>query len=155
MGLAAGLALASYWFGYFAFIETTGGRSHATFRTAAVEPKQAALAWIGQQRAAKQRVRVVCRDYWNYWPLAYLAGNDPQIAVLTWNQWRARAADAENAPSAGETWFVEFAGTMGEAETLAILSAAGIQPAKYAIDDYGGRTVLLVIGEAEKSSQKY
>ena len=55
--LAAGLTLG--WFmladcrqHYFRFIEETCGQSHRTFRTAAVEPKRAALDYILQHRVA-------------------------------------------------------------------------------------------------------
>ncbi len=153
LSLAAWLALASFWCGYFEFIETIGGRSHATFRTAATEPKQAALDWIRGHRDARLPAVVVCHEFWNYWPLAYLAADDAQLQVVKWDEWRMHSG-AETL-EAGQTWFVEFAGTGAEAEALAALESDGTRPVRHVVRDYGGREVLTVIGPVEKSSQNY
>ena len=153
LSLAAWLTLAGFWCGYIEFIGTTGGRSHATFRTAPVEPKQAALAWIRGHRRAQQPATVVCREYWNYWPLAYLAGADANLRVMTWDDWQAAGGPATLA--AGQTWFVDFAGAAGEAETLAALEHAGVRLEKLAIVGYGGGEILSVTGPVEKTSQNY
>ena len=48
--LAGWPLLADFHAHYFRFIEQTGGQAHLTFRTAAVEPKQAALQYILEER---------------------------------------------------------------------------------------------------------
>ena len=93
---------------YFRFIEGTGGQAHATFRTAAVEPKQAALQAILEQSGG--RAWIVCSEWWNRWPMRYLALTqrglcvpEPEVVV---------ASDAyRRALAQGRVWFVEFCGT--------------------------------------------
>jgi 4-amino-4-deoxy-L-arabinose transferase-like glycosyltransferase len=62
-------------------------RSHPTFRTAGVEPKRRALAWILRDRARLPDpagpTRVLAEDWWLYWPLEFLASSGEAVAV-TW-----------------------------------------------------------------------
>jgi hypothetical protein len=83
--LVAGLTLG--WFTladcrqhYFRFIEQTGGQAHRTFRTAAIEPKRAALDYILQHRTAGT-TWIVTDEYWSFWPLRYLAMAESEVGV--------------------------------------------------------------------------
>jgi hypothetical protein len=66
---------------YFGPLRETGGSSHLTFRTAAVEPKQQVLerALAGVPPGA--RLSLLAEDWWLYWPLRYLAAARPQVSV--------------------------------------------------------------------------
>ena len=83
---AALILLACGWLGvfslrYFGRILTTGGQSHVAFRTAAVEPKQAAWDWIVAHRAGRP-IQVEADSWWTYWPLAYLSAADPTARIV-------------------------------------------------------------------------
>lgn len=154
LSVAAWLLPVSFYFGYFAFIERTGGRSHMTFRTAAVEPKLQALHAILERRQGTEMTRIVCREWWNYWPLEYLARGQDNVQVLTWDQWQD-AARSPDTPQVENTWFVEFAGTPSEVEVLGQLERAGLKVRSQAIYDYAHNKLLSIIGPAEKFSRNY
>ena len=145
---------ASFYAGYFDFVQRTGGHSHLTFRTATVEPKLSAFRYVLEHRAAATLTRIICHEWWNYWPLEYLALSDGNIQVFMWDQWLAQA----RTPAGTEhenTWFVEFSDSAGEAEVLARCDAAGLKAERKTICDYAGRALLSVIGTVEKLSQNY
>jgi hypothetical protein len=151
LALAAWLWPASFYVNYFQCFLETGGLSHYTFRTAAVEPKQAALRYILEHRRAGHSARVICRQWWNYWPVDYLAFREPHMRVWTWDEWRRSGREIIDR-DAEETWFIEFAATEDELETLRLVRAAGRMPRKHVILDYARRPVIVVIG-AEKVFQ--
>lgn len=97
---------------YFAFIHRTGGESQETFRTASVEPKQAALDTVLAHRAANRTTRVVVGEWWNYWPLAYLASGQSDVFVV-WNESEIANGTSASVHTAGATdlWFVDYAGS--------------------------------------------
>jgi hypothetical protein len=125
---AAVLALAAAWFvladfhqHYFRFIEQTGGRAHRTFRTAAIEPKRAALDYILQHRTPGA-TWIVADEYWSRWPLRYLALGDRDVHVV--------GRDSNVARAAGPVWHVRFCdGEGGRGQKIL---------------DYAGRPVLCV-----------
>jgi hypothetical protein len=78
--LAGWLLLADFHAHYFQFIVRTGGAAHQTFRTAAEEPKQTAMDLIARDGA--ERARVLCSEYWLYWPLRYYAAPHRGIEVV-------------------------------------------------------------------------
>jgi hypothetical protein len=78
---AAWLVLADFDRHYFQFIERTGGESHRAFRTAATEPKQAALDYIRAASPGGQAIVIVADEWWTYWPLRYLALADSSVHV--------------------------------------------------------------------------
>jgi len=80
--LVALLLLADCQAHYFDFIERTGGRAHPTFRTAAVEPKLAALQLVGRHRQPGA-TWIVTSEYWNELPLRYLAWHEPDLCIVT------------------------------------------------------------------------
>jgi 4-amino-4-deoxy-L-arabinose transferase-like glycosyltransferase len=96
-----GLVLAGCWGFLLAFkvsyldtLRATGGDSHLTFRTAAIEPKQQALRIILDEVARSGSVQtrkrgdrqavipVVAENWWLYWPIQFLAGRNREIKVM-------------------------------------------------------------------------
>jgi hypothetical protein len=108
MGLAIGaLMLASFYQNYFAIFERTGGTSHPTFRTAAVEPKVAAFRLIAAQASDERRGRIRSAEWWNVLPLRYLAFGNADLDVEEWDE--AHLLSLLAAPSINQQiWFVEF-----------------------------------------------
>lgn len=116
--LSTVLALAIAWamlFGYqvncLDFIRQTGGQSHRTFRTAAIEPKEAALAFIRGNSAAGRNVRIVTSEWWLYWPMRYLAFGDAHRSLRV--EMTPSASDAERMQKLDscrreQLWLVEF-----------------------------------------------
>jgi hypothetical protein len=158
--VALGLALVawlwplSFYWGYFEFIQQTGGRSHVTFRTAAVEPKLEAFRYVLNHRHPNEATEIVCHEWWNYWPLAYLARGEDNVQVLTWDQWRE--ADRVMAPGpAGKTWFIEYAGTTSEHEVVQRWEQDGLTIPRQTICDYGHHELLSILGPAENNSENY
>jgi hypothetical protein len=139
---------------YFQCFLATGGLSHNTFRTAAVEPKQQALEYVLAHRRGDKPARIVCRQWWNYWPVRYLAFHEPQVRVLTWDEY-CHAADNQRRRCAEPTWFVEFAGTEDELETLRVIGPAGKTVRRHTILDYGRRPLIAVLGPVENFSQNH
>jgi hypothetical protein len=154
MAAMAWLWPASFYWGYFEFIEQTGGRSHLTFRAAAVEPKLQAFHLILDGCEKTREVRIVCHDWWNYWPLAYLAYGDSDVQVLTWDEWQSTASESELAQP-GSTWFVEFAGTQREHELNRRLMETNLKVPRDVICDYAGRDLLSVTGPLDNSFKNY
>lgn len=76
-----GSLLLGFYLNYWAPIHATGGRAHYAFRTAHIEPKQQALAFLAQNRTASQPLHIITSDWWNYWPAAYLAYAHPGLTV--------------------------------------------------------------------------
>ncbi len=145
---------ASFYAGYSGFFQRTGGRSHFTFRTAAIEPKLSAFRYVLGHRSAATPTRIVCHEWWNYWPLEYLALADGNIEVLMWDQWQEQAKSGAGTEHEN-TWFVEFSGSAGEADALANCRATGLIVEREMICDYAGQGILSVIGPTEKLSQNY
>ena len=79
--LAAAALLGSFYVNYFRAFATTGGRSHLTYVTAPIEPKQQALIHILGRGAGATRVEIATRQWWLYWPIAYLATPHPTVSV--------------------------------------------------------------------------
>jgi hypothetical protein len=144
---------ATFYLGYFDFIERTGGQSHLTFRTAAVEPKLAALRYIRSHLGGGGSARIVATQWWNYWPIAYLASGDNDIRVLSGQAWQTASPPADDGRTA-ESWYVEFAGSPEEKDLLRRLGQSGKAPGRHVIFDYSGRPVLSVVGPAENPSKK-
>ncbi len=151
LALAAWLWPAGFYVNYFRPFFERGGLSHATFRTGQIDLKQSALRYVLSERTAQQPIEIVCHEWWSYWPLAYLAFHEPDVRVLTSDQWQA--ATAQSSGRAAETWFVEYSGSSGE--RLALRAAAGRKARRHALFDYGCRPTIQVIGPVEKLSGNY
>lgn len=154
---AAILSIVAWWWpgsfalGYFVYFLLTGGTSHPTFRTAEVEPKLQALRLIESSAPVGRSTQVVCQEFWNYWPLAYLAAGDRNVQVLLWDEWLEHRSDAGNVL----TCFVEYAGTAAESRALAAQQCARLTGARHVIYDYAGHPLLSVMGPAENFYQNY
>jgi hypothetical protein len=105
--LGAGL-LATFEANYFAEFDRNGGRSHLTFRTAAVEPKQRAMELIAQKRQPDLPLLIETSEWWLYWPLEYLAYPHKDIKVELRSPDDRRPLDQQACTSL-EAWIVEFA----------------------------------------------
>jgi hypothetical protein len=146
--LAGWLVLADFEVHYFRSIEQTGGQTHLTFRTGAVEPKQAALAYILEQSAANHgqsespQTWIVCSQWWNYWPIRYLAMSHRDVSVARTTE-IADSDDYRRALAEGRVWFVEFCDTEPQRQVESQLATR--TPSRQEFRDYGGRPVLCVL----------
>jgi len=148
--------LISFSLAYFHVVHVTGGLSHRAFRTAAVEPKQAALARIVAERAPDADVELIAREWWLYWPLAYLASGEDRVRVSGLDgPWDASAI-ARQAPrkAAAETWHVEFTNTRAEAMLVYRLQMRGELAAREFITDYAGNPLISLIRERSGGEKK-
>jgi 4-amino-4-deoxy-L-arabinose transferase-like glycosyltransferase len=106
---------------YLDTLSATGGDSHLTFRTASVEPKQQALRIIlddisrpeldlpqggassgvniiSERRRDDQTVStVVAENWWLYQPIRFLAGRNPEIAVMPFEDLASRSPSTTDA----------------------------------------------------------
>ena len=147
--LAGWLLVADYRQHYFAFIEQTGGRSHPTFSTAAVEPKQAALRCVLRHRdiqgpSDRDTTWIVTTEWWNYWPLRYLGMTERNLRVVTPEEVQG-FADYASASRQGRVWYVEFSHSDALRRTQAALAGRKVRQWEFA--DYSGRTVLSLLRE--------
>ncbi|MEX0676101.1 MAG: glycosyltransferase family 39 protein [Pirellulales bacterium] len=151
LAMAAWLFPATFYLGYFDFIERTGGRSHLAFRTAAVEPKLAALRYVSARRKAGRATRIVAGEWWNYWPLAYLAGSANELRVVSGQPWQGET-QTQQPPGSKEsesTWYVEFADSPADQEVLGRAGQSGKRVERHLVCDYSGQPLLSVVGPAE------
>jgi len=169
-----GLAfLADFQVHYFEFFRETGGRAHATFHTGPVEPKEAAVRWIAAQRPpADDHARslsekgsdplplrgltpfrigikpswIVTTEWWNYWPLRYLAADRPGLRVMTWEE-AEQQGGFRTALSEGRVFLVEFSGSPAAERALARAGelSPGIDPCRRLVRGYGEVPVLCVL----------
>jgi hypothetical protein len=154
LSAAAWIFPATFYLGYFDFIERTGGSAHVTFRTGPVEPKLAAFRYIAERRSPARRAQIVAGEWWNYWPLAYLAGGSEGIDVTAGQPWeRQRAEPATRGVE--ETWYVEFADTAAERAVLRSFEQLGQKAERTVVNDYGGRPLLSIIGPIQQGTGNY
>jgi hypothetical protein len=125
---------------YFDFPERTGGNSHLTFRSGRVEPKQAALASILRRRGVGD-VWIVASQWWNYWPLRYLAADEPGVHVA--GPMGLGTMPPESAIAEGRAWYVEFCDTEGLTRIESRHEGRGL--ARQYFRDFAGRPVLCVL----------
>lgn len=154
LAMAAWLFPATFYLGYFDFIERTGGRSHLAFRTAAVEPKLAAFQYIRGRSGSQQATRVVASEWWNYWPLAYLAGGADEMRVVSGKSWQ-RESQSPQPPRSEQTWYVEFAGSPADDDALRRAAKSGKKVERRVLCDYSGQPLLSIVGPMESFSQNY
>jgi hypothetical protein len=158
---AWGLALCAWLFpitfalGYFDFIEKTGGMSHRAFRTAAVEPKQAALAEILSARDAKEPIAIVASEWWLYWPLQYLTLGETDVRVSGLQEAVDPEAGAEKTDeNRATTWYVEFADSPAEQAILGRLEESNTNFTRQIFVDYAGRPLISLIKPGRKDFAK-
>jgi hypothetical protein len=124
---------------YFRFIRCTGGRSHAAFRTADPEPKQAALGYVLARRNPNEETSLAMSQWWNRLPIQYLAMREKNVRIVDWTSFWPRA-------DRGTVWFIEFAGSPECHELEGRLVAEGIRYDKTVLHDFAGRDLMAVIG---------
>src|SRR4029453_6251320 len=66
---------------YFVPLVFRGGDARAGLRTGAVEPKVAAFDFLVADAGSAEVVEVISDDWYLYWPMRYLAGQDPRFHV--------------------------------------------------------------------------
>jgi hypothetical protein len=142
--LAAAALLVSFHVHYFRAFAITGGRSHLTYVTAPIEPKQQALIHILGRGAGSTRVEIATRQWWLYWPMAYLATQHPTVSVHL-DTSSAPAAALERRARGTTRFFVEFAGTPELAATLRRLEETGQGVTLTTIADAGGLDHLAIV----------
>ncbi len=135
---------------FFAFIYETGGRSHPTFHTANVEPKETAIAYIARQSAqSTDATTIVASQWWNYWPLKYLSyRQDLGIAGKRIDVVQA----AKHCPNT--CWRVEFSDSR-EAAAVRAINRDGIREVESIIGDFSGRPILSIFAPIHPPERNY
>jgi len=159
--------LCGFYCNYFWFFERTGGLSHRTFHTAAAEPKQEALAYVLDRCAPHQPVRLLSGEWWNRWPLEYLATSHENVKVVSATdaalqvefaglcgaaspaRWTGAASGRDEC-----AWFIEFSGSEADAAVARRLAECGIEAGRKQIFDYAGRPLLTIYGPIPQRSPK-
>jgi hypothetical protein len=154
LSAAAWLFPATFYLGYFDFIERTGGNAHPTFRTGSVEPKLAAFQYIVEHRGSDRPARIVAGEWWNYWPLTYLAAGSQGIEVSSGQPWQ-RETKEPLGRSSEDTWHVEFAGSAAETALLQSLQNRGVKAQRRVVNDYSGRPVVSIVGPIQPPTGNY
>jgi hypothetical protein len=142
-GLIAAALLASFYVNYFREFATTGGRAHLTYITAPVEPKQQALARILAAGGGDRPVVIVAREWWLFWPIAYLASPHANVSVT--RNLPPDDPSFREALSEGRVFVVEFAGTAALGTAIDWIRASGLRFTQAAVQDAGGRDVLAIL----------
>lgn len=128
---------------YLGYVAQTGGNSHLTWRTGTVEPKAAALDYVLEHRGSDDETWIVCAQWWNYWPLRYLAMNDPTVRVERWEQAR-HAAELQRAMDEDRLWFVEFWGSPATGHVQSEIFRRKFVSRGIVMTDAGGRPLIEV-----------
>jgi len=145
------LVVANVWSNYFSYMRHTGGNSHLAFRTSTVEPKAAALEYVLNHQHGRQNLTIATHEWWNYWPLKYLASRTANVDVLWWNQLTTPAAVELH--GRGKLWNVEFADSTGELEAKRLFQSFG-EFDRHTVLDPSGRPILTVFGPSDDSRRK-
>jgi len=135
----AWLLLADFRASYFTFVHRTGGESQQTFCTAEVEPKQAAFDLILAAGKTNVPTQIVAGEWWNYWPLAYLATKYPQVSVV-------REPATSHTPC--ERWYVDFSGSEEHLQHRRTLVEQQGEAREQSVLDYAGRPILVLLESA-------
>jgi len=141
--VATGL-LRSFYVNYFVEFATTGGRSHLTYVTATIEPKQQALEHILARSAGPGRVAIATQQWWLAWPIAYLASEHPDVSVSLGLDVERHAGFSETLQN-GRLFFVEFVGTPELAAAIDWIRQRGFRAARSTIRDASGRELLEIL----------
>ncbi len=145
----AWLMLATFGWFYVGQFLSTGGESHLAFRTADVEPKQAALADLVARNKGSKTL-IVAEDWWNYWPLLYLSHDNPQVTVWQASELSAfptalRSASTTGANARATLSWVGFANTPAAAKWKSALEQAGCTVSESRCSDYADRAVVFMV----------
>ncbi len=141
----AALWLTTFHLNYLSSIRATGGESHLAFRTAGVDPKEAALREIVASGDGRSPIVIVAGQWWNYWPLKYLAYRYPHVEVIGLDQAEQLAAELVADDRSDRIWFVEFHGSPQQLAVQAQLRSSGFEVHETTFNDYGGAPVVGVL----------
>jgi hypothetical protein len=140
--------LATFKSQYFDEFNQHGGRSHLTFRTASVEPKQQAMDLIVRERNRNVPLLIQTSEWWLYWPLQYLAHAHDDVIVELRSPDDPRPLDQQSFDDL-ESWIVEFAGTEAgwrlEKAWAALSSQQAARFQRAWIRDASGRKLLTLV----------
>ena len=142
-GAAAAALLASFYLNFFREFATTGGRSHLTYITAPIEPKQQALQRILSASPGDRPFVIVAREWWLYWPIAYLATPDANVTVT-----RSLPPDDSGFAAAlgsGRVFVVEFANTPELGTAIEWIRSNGLRFTPAVVPDASGRDLLAIL----------
>lgn len=142
--LVAMALLGSFYVNYFREFATSGGRSHLTYSTAPIEPKQRTLELILQQRPDPGPIIVVAAQWWLFRPIAYLATAHPRVLVSTTLEVERRP-EFQQALQEGSVFFVEFVETPQLADARAWIRERGLRVAATTITDASGRGLIEIL----------
>jgi hypothetical protein len=142
--LVAASLLTSFYVNYFNAFATTGGRSHLTYVTAEVEPKQQALEHILGSSPGSAPVAVFTQQWWIRWPMAYLATKHPNVSV-TWSLPPEDSSALGDALSTGRLFLVEFVETPELSSATAWVRAQGLEAERTTLRDASGRDLLEIL----------
>jgi hypothetical protein len=140
--------LATFKSHYFDELKGHGGRSHLTFRTASVEPKQQAMDLMARERDRDVPLLIQTSEWWLYWPLQYLAYAHDDVTVELRSADDPRPLHQQSFVDL-ESWIVEFtdeeAGWRVEKAWAALDSQQLARLQRTWIRDASGRKLLVLI----------
>ncbi len=155
------LLLATFWVNYFRCFQVTGGNSHLTFHTAAVEPKAKALKIIQAQSSADRATWVVADEWWLFWPLRYLAGRDTNLHVVGSGNLPAEVLNDEYGKDAN-LWCVQFVDGAEPAVSARLRQSGRVEDRQVICDRQGRPLISLVrlrpapeLGSTPKFSREF
>ena len=101
-------------------------------------------------------MEIIAREWWLYWPLAYLALGEDRVWVSGLDgPWDASAsAQRDPREARTETWHVEFAGTRAEARLVYRLQQRGGFQRRECITDFAGSPLISLILEGSAGERK-
>ena len=136
--------IGSFYLNYVDQFDKTGGRSHLTYVTAPVEPKQQAFDHILARSPGPGSVAVGSTQWWLYRPLAYLATEHPNL-VVTLSGDVTRQPGYDEALKTGRLFFVEFSQTQDLATTRQWIEQHGLREVTTVVRDASGRAVVEIL----------
>ena len=114
-----------------------------TFRTASTEPKLAAFQYVvntGRNSSRTDPIWIVTTEWWNDWPLRYLALAEPGVRVESWPSVGDRQ-DFQQALREGRAWCIEFTGSPAHDHARKMFLQVGVEFKERTIDDPLGRPI--------------
>ena len=87
--ILAVIMISFFSYAYFYQSITKGNQSHKTFVSGQVEPKKEAYNFIHKD-AADKKIIIFVEDWWLYWPIKYLAFNEPFKITIFLQEWDFR-----------------------------------------------------------------
>lgn len=147
LAIVAWTSLGSFYFCYFRFFETTGGESELTFRTARTEPRAAAVSYIQKVHRPGTIDYVITSDWWNEWPMRYLAASDKSIVVLPKEEIPdpKNVQGLRNASRNRALWYVYFPADLAGEDRMTALAQAKTPFQNIEMTGYGKQPVLRLL----------